>query len=93
MMLAINMLAAAIIFGCGLFGAINSMSRCTRHGIRLAWVFLVTAALAVLVSPLYGQTSPSPMEVLRNVGVALFVLANRRRNCPFCEKRSAYDAG
>ncbi|HJV54314.1 MAG TPA: hypothetical protein VJ652_22815 [Noviherbaspirillum sp.] len=81
MTLALNMCAAAIIFASGLFGAINNMTRCTRHGIRLAWVILTTGAFAVLLSPFYGAPKPTWPEVLLNCGVALFVLGNRRRSC------------
>lgn len=87
MMLALNMLAAAVIFTSGLFGAINNMTRCTRHGIRLAWVILTTGALAVLLEPFYGASSPAWQEVLLNCGVALFVLGNRRRSCAAVDRR------
>lgn len=89
MMLALNLAAAAVVFLFGLFGAINNMTGCTRHGIRIAWILLTTGALAVLLGPLYGYVSPRWSEVLLNVGVALFVVTSRRRNCAYCQKRRA----
>ena len=81
MILALNLAAALVVFLVGLFGAINNMSRCTRHGIRIAWVMLTTGAFAVLLGPLYGDTNPTWAEVILNAGCALFVVANRRRAC------------
>lgn len=87
MILAVNLAAAAVIFCFGLFGAINNMTRTTRHGIRLGWVVLVTGALSVLLGPLYGYINPTWSEVILNVGCALFVVTNRRRNCAHCLNR------
>lgn len=79
MMLVLSLMAAAVIFSVGLFGAINSMDHATRHGIRLAWFALTTGALAILLGPLYGYTQPAWSEVLLNVGTALFLSIDRRR--------------
>ncbi|HYD58980.1 MAG TPA: hypothetical protein VEC35_01400 [Noviherbaspirillum sp.] len=87
MILAVNLAAAAVIFGVGLFGAINNMSRCTKHGIRFAWVVMVTGAGAVLLGPVYGSPTPTWSDVVLNVGIAAFVVTNRRRVC--ADKRGA----
>jgi len=87
MMLALNLVAAAVVFLFGLFGAINNMTGCTRHGIRIAWILLTTGALAVLLGPLYGYVTPRWSEVLLNCRIALCLLVSRRRNCAYCQKR------
>lgn len=78
MPLLLNLLAAAIVLVTGLWHA-NNMTEHTRHGIRLAWVILTAGALAILLSPLYGYTHPIWSEVFFNMGVALFVVTNKRR--------------
>lgn len=85
-MLYLNLFAAGVIFCIGLC-SVNNMGRETRHGIRYAWVGLTTAAFSILISPLFGEVNPSRSEVFFTVCVALFVLANRRRNCPYCQRR------
>lgn len=80
MLLALTLIAALGIFVKGLFFSLNNMSRHTSHGMRLAWVSLTTGAAGVLLSPLYGRMhSPTFWETALVVGIAMYVLFERRR--------------
>lgn len=78
-LIVISTVAAAVILVRGMFFSIPRMDRCTPHGIRLAWLAMTTGALGVLVRPLYGARPPSMWETALLVGIALYVLFDRRR--------------
>jgi len=79
MIILLNSIAAAVILINGLFFTINRMGRHTRHGIRFAWMVMVTGSLGVLLGPLFGYPPPSPAATLMHIGFALFVMFNRRK--------------
>ena len=79
MILAINLIAAAIILIYGL-AAINKMGWRTCYGMRAAWLVLTTGALGVLISPIYGHQYFGLWETALNVGIALHVVFERRRS-------------
>jgi hypothetical protein len=68
----VEYIAAGIILVFGVFFAINKMSYNTPHDIRLAWVCLSAGSMAVF---LWHELS-HPLLI---VGVALFVIADKRR--------------
>lgn len=65
-------IAAGIILVFGVFFALNKMSHNTAHDIRLAWVCLSAGSMAVFLWPCVSH----PLLI---VGVALFVVADKRR--------------
>lgn len=75
----INICACSVIFCTGLFMAVNNMSRCTDHAIRLAWVCITTGAFGVLAGALYGQMQAGIAEVVLHIGLAIFAFVDRRR--------------
>lgn len=76
----LNTMAAAIILTHGLFHVINAMGHGTRHGMRCAWIVLTTGALGVLLAPLFDKPVPSPYWTGILVGIALYILFDRRRD-------------
>jgi hypothetical protein len=78
-LMAVNWVAALVILILGLFYAINRMSGETIHCIRFAWICMTTGALSVLMAPLFGFAHPSFWQTLINVGIAVFLLADRLR--------------
>lgn len=78
-LLFLNTMAAAVILTHGLFSVINAMGHATRHGMRCAWIILTTSALGVLVGPLFDKPVPSPYWTGILVGIALYILFDRRR--------------
>lgn len=80
----INMVAAGVVFTAGLFFAIKNMSRCTKASIRFAWIFMTTGAAGVLLAPLFGVRAPSMPETVLMVGVAVFIICERRNRDIWC---------
>lgn len=77
-MLCINLISSLVITYKGIFHVINSMTRHTYFPLRLAWVFMVTGAVAVLIGPLFGIFLTGPYGVLIHFGIALFLVSERR---------------
>jgi hypothetical protein len=82
LLLSINFVCAGLVLGIGLFQAVNNMSATTDRWIRMAWVFITTGAFGVLTGPMFGYTLPPAAEVVLNVGIAIFVIHDRRRYRP-----------
>lgn len=77
-LLTLNMLAAAVILVRGMFGVIRMMNKCTPHGMRVAWLAMTTGAAGVLISPFYMIRIPTLWETALWVGVALYIIFDRR---------------
>lgn len=77
-LLILNLIAAAVILGKGVFFVINRMDRHTRHSIRFAWLVMTTGALGIVIAPLYGYAHPDMWGTALSVGVALYVVCDRR---------------
>ncbi len=73
-----SVIACSAIAFMGVFMAINRMGRSTCHIARAAWVFITTAAFGVLVGPLYGRMPSDLAETVMYVGVAFFLVFDRR---------------
>jgi hypothetical protein len=73
-LLALNLLAAAVILVDGMFFTINRMTKHTRHGMRFAWLTMTTGALGILISPLFYKWHPTPWETTLIVGLALCMI-------------------
>lgn len=78
LLVAVNCLTALIIVLRGVLYAANAMTHRTNFFIRISWVFMTTAAMAVLVGPLYGIYQVSVSGSLMQLGVAIFILRDRR---------------
>jgi hypothetical protein len=74
----INMIAAAVILIHGLFFVVNGMTHDTPTGIRVAWAALTTGALGVLAGPLFGARPPTLWDVVLTMGIASYILSERR---------------
>lgn len=83
-LLIVNMCAAAVVFVSGLFFAIKNMSRCTKFGIRLAWLCMTTGALGVLIAPIFSIRSPTISESVLLVGFAMFIICGRWNKGVWC---------
>lgn len=83
-LIIVNMSAASVVFVCGLFFAIKNMSRCTKTSIRFAWIFMTTGALGVLIAPVFTVRSPTIPETVLMVGVAIFIICERRNRELWC---------
>lgn len=79
LLLIVNTAASAIIVIYGVFSVINAMSHATGAGMRASWVALTTGALGVLLGPLFDKPTPSPYWTGVLVGLALYILFDRRR--------------
>ena len=79
LLLVIDVIACGITFLFGTFTAINGMDKKTGHWIRAAWVLVTVGALAIIIGPLYGRTPPDLAETVFSVGLAIFVMVDRRR--------------
>lgn len=75
---AINIVAACVILWKGIFHVVNHMSKHTSFAQRWAWIFMITGAFAVVVGPFFGIIYASGIITLIHVGVAMFVLSDRR---------------
>lgn len=71
--------ACASIVLMGMFMAINNMSRCTRHAVRLAWITITFGAFGTLVGQLVGHALPHISECAGWLGTALLVAFDRRK--------------
>lgn len=80
----IQMVSAAVVLIAGLFFAIKQMGRCTKASIRFAWISMTTGALGVLIAPIFGVRSPSFPETVLMVGVAIFIICERRNRDIWC---------
>jgi len=78
LLLTLNSLASMVIVFYGVFSVINAMSHATRAGMRTTWVALTTGALGVLLAPLFGKPTPGPYWTAVLVGIALYILFDRR---------------
>lgn len=74
----VNIASALTIVYRGVFNVINVMTRQTYFPVRVAWVLMITGAMAVLVGPVFGFTVTSVQTTISYVGVALFVFFERR---------------
>jgi hypothetical protein len=74
-----NIGACLLIVFTGLFMAINNMSRCTDHVVRMAWVCITTGAFGVLAGAIYGHTQATVADTVLHIGVAIFAIGDRRR--------------
>lgn len=80
----VNMVAAAVVFVSGLFFAIKNMSLCTKFSIRFAWIFMTAGAFGVLVAPFFRVRAPSISETVLLVGMAVFIVCERRNRQIWC---------
>ena len=79
MLLVLSMLAAVVIVVNGLFFAINNITRHTAHGIRIAWILMTTGALGVFLGIVFSRWRPSVWDTALFVGLALYLIFERRR--------------
>lgn len=75
----LNTMSTSIIVLHGLFSVINAMGHKTGHGIRVAWIAMTTGALGILLGPLFNKPTPGPYWTGILVGIALYILFDRRR--------------
>jgi len=61
--------------------SLNDMGRATCHYIRAAYVVMAVAAFCILVAPLYGYFEASAGQVLLNIGIAVLLVASKRKPC------------
>lgn len=80
----LNLLAALVIFVSGLFFSVNRMTRCTPLRVRLTWICLTAGAFGVLIGPVFGTRQPNLAETLILIGMAAFVLYERRNRDDWC---------
>lgn len=80
LLVLLNTMSTSIIVLHGLFSVINAMGHGTRHGIRAAWIVMTTGALGILLGPLFNKPTPGPYWTGILVGIALFILSDRRRS-------------
>ncbi|MBF8176932.1 hypothetical protein [Herminiimonas contaminans] len=76
--LVISMLAALVIVIHGIFFVINNMNRFTPCGMRFAWILITAGGMAELLIPIFYPRNPSIPETILVVGIAVFILAERR---------------
>lgn len=68
----IELVAAGVILVFGIFFALNRMDQYTQHDIRISWVLMSGGSMAMFLMP-------SVAHPLIISGVALFVIADKRR--------------
>jgi hypothetical protein len=74
----VNVIAALVVLLYGVLFVANSMSHKTSFLVRASWVFLSTGAFAISVGPLFGVAQYSMGATCMNLGLAVFILGNRR---------------
>lgn len=77
-MLLLNIISSLIIVWKGVFHVINCMTKHTRFIVRLAWIWMTVGAVAVLAGPLFGVYITGTYGTLIHMGLALFILSERR---------------
>lgn len=76
--------AALLILVSGLFYGLNRTTCGTPVNVRVFWICLTIGAFCVVTAPLFGTWRPSLGETLVLVGVATFVVFERRNRKEWC---------